>query len=103
MAQRIPGRQKRTLPFIGEHSRFREGRRLKRTTAKRNGGIAKKGRKKPSMPPGIFVCSKQAARERAFHRAHLRYRDGYLYLSWREGKRVRSYYLGRASRNYLKH
>jgi|SRR6267154_220002 len=97
MARKIPGRRKRTLHFLVERSRFRKVRGLNRTSVKRNGRGTKR------LRPLIFVCSKQAACERTFHRAHLRYRDGYLYLSWREGKRVRSYYLGRASRNYLKH
>jgi hypothetical protein len=103
MARRIPVRQKRGAHFIMERARLRKRRRQKRSSAKRNGGRANKQRKKPSIPPVIFVCSKQEARERRLHRAHLRYRDGYLYLSWREGKRVRTHYFGRASRNYLKH
>jgi len=32
--------------------------------------------------------------------SHLQNKRGYLWLRWREGKRVRSYYLGKASKNY---
>ncbi len=32
------------------------------------------------------------------HRAHLRNKKGYVYLRWREGKRVRTFYLGKAPR-----
>ncbi len=31
-------------------------------------------------------------------RAHLRNKGGYVYLCWREGERVRNYYLGKAPR-----
>lgn len=33
------------------------------------------------------------------HKAHLRNKRGYLYLCWREGKRVHNFYLGKAPRN----
>jgi hypothetical protein len=33
-----------------------------------------------------------------YARAHLRNRKGYVYLTWRDGQRVRSFYLGKAPR-----
>jgi len=33
-----------------------------------------------------------------YARAHLRNKRGYVYLCWREGERVRNYYLGKAPR-----
>jgi len=33
-----------------------------------------------------------------YARAHLRNRNGYVYLTWRDGERVRSFYLGKAPR-----
>jgi hypothetical protein len=33
------------------------------------------------------------------HKAHIRNKRGYVYLCWREGKRVRNFYLGKAPRN----
>lgn len=32
-------------------------------------------------------------------RAHLRYKGGYVYLQWRDGGRVRSFYIGKAPRH----
>ena len=35
-----------------------------------------------------------------YHRAHLRNRRGYLELCWRDGERVRSFYLGKAAKKF---
>jgi hypothetical protein len=47
--------------------------------------------------PEIFVrlASSHSWKDHDFARAHLRNRGGYLYLVWREGKHVRSFYLGK--------
>lgn len=42
--------------------------------------------------PGSFPLPGQ-------HRAHLRNKRGYVYLCWREGRKVRSFYLGKAPRS----
>ena len=53
-----------------------------------------------ASPPEIFV--KSLDREHPWRdpnaRAHLRNRSGYVYLTWRDGQRVRSFYLGKAPR-----
>jgi hypothetical protein len=53
-----------------------------------------------ASPPEIFV--KSVDREHPWRdpyaRAHLRNRNGYVYLTWRDGQRVRSFYLGKAPR-----
>lgn len=47
-------------------------------------------------PPEIFVRLTDHVPYAAFHQAHLRNKRGYVYLCWREGKRVRNFYLGKA-------
>ena len=53
-----------------------------------------------ASPPEIFVkCGDREHRFRdPYARAHLRNRNGYVYLTWRDGQRVRSFYLGKAPR-----
>ena len=53
-----------------------------------------------ATPPEIFIkCVDRAHPWRdPYARAHLRNRKGYVYLTWRDGERVRSYYLGKAPR-----
>lgn len=51
-------------------------------------------------PPRIFVCtSPEPYYAHDFSRAHIRNKSGYVYLAWREGKRVRNFYLGKAPRS----
>lgn len=47
-------------------------------------------------PPEIFVRSLGLWGMQDYARAHLRNKDGYLYLSWRDGKKIRTHYLGKA-------
>lgn len=65
----------------------------------------KTGRKRPSLArraireiPEIFVYVSEEAFGHRYKRAHLRNKRGYVYLCWREGVRVRNFYLGKAPR-----
>lgn len=50
-------------------------------------------------PPEIYVrVEGRASWKSSYARAHLRNRKGYVYLSWRDGDRVRELYLGKAPR-----
>ncbi len=53
-----------------------------------------------ASPPEIFVkcVDRQHPWRDPYARAHLRNRSGYAYLTWRDGERVRSFYLGKAPR-----
>jgi len=64
-------------------------------------------RSRTNTPPTIYVETPSpqrpgdqiptwSARQKA--RAHLRNKRGYVYLCWREGKRIRNLYLGKAPR-----
>jgi hypothetical protein len=72
---------------------------VKKRTRSRSGrrAIARKSKAKLA-PPEIYVRYKRAD---GFFRdclCHLRNKGGYVYLSWREDDRVRSFYLGKAPR-----
>lgn len=54
-------------------------------------------RSKPA-PPLIFIERSVNGYRHHMSRAHLRNKRGYVYLCWREGKRVRTFYLGKAPR-----
>jgi hypothetical protein len=49
-------------------------------------------------PPKIFVRVTNDNLYPVFRPAHLRNKRGYLYLSWRDGERVRTHYLGKAKK-----
>jgi hypothetical protein len=50
--------------------------------------------------PAIFVaCPHEGWQQSHMSRAHLRNKRGYVYLCWREGNRVRTFYLGKAPRS----
>jgi hypothetical protein len=53
-----------------------------------------------ATPPEIFVkcLDREHPWRDPYARAHLRNRNGYVYLTWRDGQRVRSFYLGKAPR-----
>jgi hypothetical protein len=55
-----------------------------------------------ASPPEIFVkcVDREHPWRDPYARAHLRNRKGYVYLTWRDGQRVRSFYLGKAPRKY---
>lgn len=53
-----------------------------------------KSRSKPT-PPEIQVIER-GPNTVAFHKAHLRNKKGYIYLCWRAGKHVHTFYLGKA-------
>lgn len=64
---------------------------------KRGAAIAKPRR---VTPPEIYVHWRDPERpwRSPYARAHLRNKKGYVYLTWREGERVRTFYLGKAPR-----
>jgi hypothetical protein len=52
-----------------------------------------------SPPPVIYVATKpESYYLKDLSRAHLRNKRGYVYLAWRDGDRVRNFYLGKAPR-----
>jgi hypothetical protein len=51
-------------------------------------------------PPEIFVKTTPGDLFPRYAAAHLRNKAGYVYLTWRDGERVRSFYLGKAPRKY---
>ena len=55
----------------------------------------KRSRVKPECPE-IFVKISESNYQPITARAHLRNKGGYLYLSWRDRERVRTFYLGKA-------
>ncbi len=58
---------------------------------------AKAPRRKARDCPSLWVGYGETTGhsiEREFSKAHLRFKGREVYLVWREGKRVRSYYLG---------
>jgi hypothetical protein len=72
---------------------------LKRGKRPRSGaGAVRRKSRTRVAPPEIFVESRADELTPRYARAHLRNRRGYVYLSWREGDRVRSFYLGKAPR-----
>jgi len=54
-----------------------------------------------AVPPTIYVYERdpQHSWRDPFIKAHLRNKLGYVYLCWRSGKRVRTFYLGKAPRS----
>ena len=56
--------------------------------------------KSRSKPPEIYVRYEDERRpwRDKYKRAHLRNKAGYVYLCWREGSKVRTFYLGKAPR-----
>jgi hypothetical protein len=62
------------------------------------GASAKKSRTK-QPEPDIYVSAPGRFGFPSYHKASLRNSKGYLILQWREGEKVRSYYLGKARRN----
>lgn len=49
-------------------------------------------------PPDIYVRLGGESHYGAYSHAHLRNKKGYVYLCWRDGDRVRNFYLGKAPR-----
>ncbi len=45
--------------------------------------------------PEIFVAVGQGQWSKVYHRAHLRNKQGYLYLCWRQSGTVETFYLGK--------
>ena|ERR1700732_3534948 len=75
---------------------FSRGRKTRKS---RSRAIASPRRTKVRWPR-IYV---QVATDTVYPRyalAHLRNKKGYLYLSWRDGKKIRTRYLGKTSRAY---
>jgi len=71
-----------------------------RSTRGAKNGRLRSQRQSRARIPEIFVKEEQGSgfRPIGFARAHLRNRNGYVYLTWRDGTRVRSFYLGKTSR-----
>lgn len=53
----------------------------------------------PQAPPEIYVLSAAVSPIPQYRRAHLRNMRGYLVLQWRDGEKVRSFYLGKARKS----
>jgi hypothetical protein len=72
------------------------GRKLSR---KSSSAIATAAREKP---PTIFVAIPQADSWRPFRYVPARWRikRGYVHLQWREGKKVKTWYIGKAKRSF---
>lgn len=82
---------KHGLPYTPRGSSKRPGARKKRAIAE----------SRVNHPPQIYVLLEgRASWKASYARAHLRNRKGYVYLSWRDGERVRELYLGKAPRKY---
>lgn len=64
----------------------------RRFRKKKGKGKARRGRVEA---PKIFVAVGRNEDGPKYSQAHLRNRGGYLYLSWRDGDRVREFYLGK--------
>lgn len=65
----------------------------KSKSARLKTAIAKR-RPRP-LAPEIYVKLPLDAAGKLYSRAHLRNKRGYLYLSWRDGEKVRTLYLGK--------
>lgn len=66
----------------------------------RCGETAIAGARRPKAEaPEMYVKTRGSELFPRYHRAHLRNRGGYLYLGWREGARVRTWYLGKAAKS----
>jgi hypothetical protein len=55
-------------------------------------------RRVKAPPPEIYVKLPVHDVWRPYSRAHLRNKRGYVYLCWRDGEKVKNYYLGKAPR-----
>ena len=78
-------------------SRIRaRSRRGRKTAPRRSPGP----RREQQTPPEIYVRAGEGQWSGRYHRAHLRNRRGYLELCWRDGERVRSFYLGKAAKKF---
>ena len=49
-------------------------------------------------PPAIYVKTDPGKWHASYSLAHLRNKGGYLYLSWRDGTKIRTHYLGKAAK-----
>ncbi len=79
------------------NSRIRaRSRRGRKTAPRRSPGP----RRAQQTPPEIYVRAGEGQWSGRYHRAHLRNRRGYLELCWRDGERVRSFYLGKAAKKF---
>lgn len=104
------GRSRRSA-FAGraDLSRLHGGLPMTCPTKRQDRRGSKSAGKKPRLrspgpsranPPDIFVRVGDSHWPRVtdFKHAHLRNRKGYVYLSWRDGEKVRTFYLGKAPR-----
>jgi hypothetical protein len=65
----------------------------------KNGPFATLAARRSNPPPVIYVAtSPEPYHVRELSRAHIRNKRGYVYLAWRDGDRVRNFYLGKAPR-----
>jgi hypothetical protein len=65
----------------------------------KNGRLRSPISSRTNRPPAIFVrVEGKYTWSTKYASAHLRNRKGYVYLTWRDGDKVRSFYLGKAPR-----
>jgi hypothetical protein len=76
------------------YDRRRRSRRARKKDPSRSPGPSR-----TNPPPDIYVrVEGQNTWSTKYASAHLRNRKGYVYLTWRDGEKVRSFYLGKAPR-----
>ena len=56
-------------------------------------------RKARREPPEVYVLVQYSCKHSVYHRAHFRLKRGYLEICWRQGKQVRTHYIGRGIAN----
>jgi hypothetical protein len=66
---------------------------------KRSVAIADDPRSKREVPE-IYVRIEQRFNFAHFAKAHLRNKRGYVYLCWRKGRKILTFYLGKQPRSY---
>src|SRR5258705_12849187 len=97
-------KRKLTLSETAGMNSYPTKRRRRGVAAKRseNGRLRSHGRRRVSEPPLIFVAVNGAdVYGQKYARAHLRNRKGYVYLTWSDGEKVKTFYLGKAPRKSL--
>jgi hypothetical protein len=60
----------------------------------------RQGRRPKRQAPEIYVRIEQPFDFAHFAKAHLRNKRGYVYLCWRKGRKILTFYLGKQPRSY---
>jgi len=71
-----------------------------RKTRKKPPRAIAKDRRTKRLRPRIYVLVGTQSIYPRYALAHLRNKRGYIYLSWRDGKKIRTFYLGKTPRTY---